>query len=226
MANVAPLRQFGRKYKDDEFAAYYAGKHDGSLTRRISNYCERAMMRRSLQRIARRAPFHSVLDCPSGAGRFLPMLAKFGVSAIAIDTAAEMLQQARRFEHLFPDSAAFIAGSAFELPLPDKSVDVVMCARLLHHFAESEKRRKVLQEFVRVARVGVVISYFDACSYRAWKRRRKVARSGRVTGRHAITRDQCKLEAADAGLQLLGHNALLRYHTEITSAAFLIAPTS
>lgn len=217
----SPQRQFGRKYKADDYARYYAEKHDSSVGRRISNDFERRMIRRSLLRIRRHHPFQSVLDCPSGTGRFLPTLASLDVSVIAMDTSDAVLREGKKHHGLFKNPPVTLAGSAFAIALPDHAVDVVLCSRLLHHIANREERVAILKEFARVARVGVVISFFDASSYRAWKRNRKAQRKGKVSGRHAITRDACVEEAVEAGLKPLGMNALLRFHTEVTAAAFL-----
>jgi len=139
-----------------------------------------------------------------------------------MDTSMQMLQQGRRHASLFRRNPTASAGSALELPLADNAVDVVLCSRLVHHIPERESRVQIMREFARVARVGVVVSFFDATSWNAWKRRRKVKRTGKTGGRHAMTRAECNDEARDAGLQPIGMNALLRYHTEVTAAAFLL----
>ncbi len=99
-----PKRSFGRKYKTDDFAKYYADKHDSTLMRRASNYLERRMIARALNRVRRRGSFKSVLDCPSGTGRFLPILAEFDASVIAIDTSETMLREGFRYHDLFRET--------------------------------------------------------------------------------------------------------------------------
>jgi len=214
-------RTFGSKYKADDYAQYYANKHETSLMRRVSNSLERRMVRKSLLRIQRRQKFHSALDCPSGTGRFLPVLAGFNVSVIAMDTSAQMLREGVRHHGAFSERPIASAGSAFELPLVDDAVDVVLCSRLVHHIPEREDRVRILRELVRVAKVGVVVSFFDSGSIRAWRRDRKAQRKGRVSGRHSITRAAFLEEAIEAGLRPIGMNALLRFHAEVTAAAFL-----
>ncbi|MGB2988254.1 MAG: class I SAM-dependent methyltransferase, partial [Phycisphaerae bacterium] len=114
------------------------------------------MIRRALRRVQRKAAFRTALDCASGTGRLLPVLAKFDVSVIAMDTAEEMLEEGRRYHHLFREPPQIKVGSALEIPLPDQSVDVVLCSRLLHHFPDAESRVQIFREFARVAKVGVV----------------------------------------------------------------------
>lgn len=183
------------------------------------------MIRRALARVHRQKQFHSVLDCPSGTGRFLPVLRGFDASLITMDTSASMLREGQAYFDSFSVSPTAIAGSAFELPLADNAVDVVLCSRLLHHIPEREGRVKILREFARVARIGVVFSFFDANSLRAWKRQRKAKRKGRLGGRHAMHRSQCEEEARDAGLQPAGMTSLLRYHTEVTAAVCFCRPS-
>lgn len=214
-------RSFGRKYKSDDYARYYTEKHHAGLGRRISNCFERKMIRRSLLRIRRHRPFESVLDCPSGTGRFLPTLASLNVSVIAMDTSYAMLREGRKQHALFKEPPVELVGSAFDIALPDNAVDVVLCCRLLHHIADREQRLIILREFARVARLGVVVSFFDARSLRAWKRERKTRRTGPRGGRHAMPRAACVEEAVCAGLKPIGMNALFRFHTEVTAAAFL-----
>ncbi len=217
----AEKRAFGQKYKADDFAHYYSQKHKSSLMRRVSNYAERLMVRRALNRIRRQSEFRSVLDCPSGTGRFLPVLRDFDPVLITMDTSASMLREGQALFTSFAVSPKAIAGSAFELPLVDNAVDVVLCSRLLHHIPERENRVRILREFSRVASIGVVFSFFDANSFRAWRRRSKEARKGRAGGRHAMLRSECEAEAREAGLMPVGMTSLLRFHTEVTAAVCL-----
>lgn len=211
------------QYQSKEHARFYADKRDATLLRRISNSLERRMIRTALRRVQRKSAFRSALDCASGTGRMLPVLAEFGVSVIATDTSAEMLEEGRRYHHLFSEEPEIKVGSALEIPLPDKCVDVVLCSRLLHHFPDAESRVQILREFARVAKIGVVVSFFDSASYGGWRRNRKKGRHHRDQRRYATSRSQFRQEAELAGLQLLNMNALLRFHAEVTAAAFLVS---
>jgi ubiquinone/menaquinone biosynthesis C-methylase UbiE len=52
---------------------------------------------------------------------------------------------------------AVVVGHALDLPFRDRSVDIVMCSQVLHHFREPEGRL-LISEMNRVARTRVVIS--------------------------------------------------------------------
>jgi len=213
---------FRVQYESDAHARYYAHKREATTAGRMSNYLERSMIRCALRRMRRKARFQSVLDLPSGAGRFLPVLAEFNVSVTAMDTSAAMLQEGRRYAKSFHRSYVAIVGSAFNVPLADDAVDLVLCARLLHHFPDARQRIDILTELARVARYGIIISFFDATSYYAWRRRRRNLRRGKASKRYSIPREQCRREGEAAGLELLGFTTSLRYCTEITGAAFLV----
>jgi ubiquinone/menaquinone biosynthesis C-methylase UbiE len=106
----------------------------------------------------------SVLDVPSGAGRFLKTLASEGRQVIEADVAFEMLEYAHGQAGRKGISAQFLQVDASRLPLADGSVDGVFCNRLLHHILETSQRAQFLREFYRVSRKYLVISFFD---YRA-----------------------------------------------------------
>lgn len=212
------------QYQSQEHAKFYANKRDATLLQRLANRFEQRMIERALRRVQRRARFDSFLDCASGTGRMLPVIANFGGAVVALDTSKEMLHEGRRHHHLFREPVQMVVGSALELPLADQSVDVVMCSRLLHHFGDTESRVRILREFARVARVGVVFSFFDSFSYRGWRRSRRSRTSHKDRGRYAIPRHQLIEEAEWAGLEPLGMNAQLRFQAEVTAAAFLVAP--
>lgn len=170
------------KYESPESAEAYRGKFERSLFRRLSSRREIGLVRRALAELGE---LRSVLDCPCGAGRLLPLLSNTGARVFGADASAAMIREAR--------AAGLCQAAAQDLPFADGSFDAVVCHRLLHHFAESEVRRSVLREAARVARKGVVVSFADADT---WKGRRVRSR------RRPITADQLAAEASAAGLIL------------------------
>jgi SAM-dependent methyltransferase len=91
----------------------------------------------------------SVLDLGAGTGKFLPHLRRTQASVIAVEPVPEMLA---RLTALHPGIAAQ-QGSAEDIPLPDSSVDAVVCAQSFHWFANAD----ALGEIRRVLRVGGVL---------------------------------------------------------------------
>lgn len=93
----------------------------------------------------------SVLDCPVGTGRFLPIYQKLGIEPQGVDVSADMVAKATA--NGFPNCQV---GDAVALPLEDQSVDVVVCTRLMIHL-QPEDAYPAIQEFKRVARRRVII---------------------------------------------------------------------
>lgn len=131
----------------------------------------------------------SVLDCACGAGRFLPSIAAYARRVWAIDQSGPMVQLARQAS---PPAWLAIA-DAGALPMPDRSVDAVVCSRLLHHFSDAEERVRILSEASRVARRAVIVSFADS---ETWKGRRAASR------RRAIPTKQLQLDSLAANLTL------------------------
>jgi ubiquinone/menaquinone biosynthesis C-methylase UbiE len=102
----------------------------------------------------------SVVDVPSGAGRFAKVLAR-DRELIEADVAFEILEFARERAESASLPVRFVQSDAAKLPLADASVDAVFCNRLLHHILKSAEREVFLREFHRVTRRYVVISFFD-----------------------------------------------------------------
>ena len=76
-----------------------------------------------------------VLDFGCGSGENIPMLARLGAKVWAIDISEQLLNIARRrlLVNGYTSDVNFIVASAYDVPLPDESVDVVFGMAILHH---------------------------------------------------------------------------------------------
>ena len=96
---------------------------------------------------------------------------------IAIDGAFSLVATAR---HRVNDA---ICADAVALPLADRSVDIVLCSQLLHHF-DHDRGLALIAELDRVARRRVIISDLR----RSWIAAAGFALAATVLGFHPITR--------------------------------------
>jgi SAM-dependent methyltransferase len=71
-----------------------------------------------------------VLDLGAGTGKLTTLLTDLGADVTAVEPDTAMLSELRR---TLP-SARALAGSAEQIPLPDASVDAVLCGQSLHWF--------------------------------------------------------------------------------------------
>jgi SAM-dependent methyltransferase len=87
-----------------------------------------------------------VLDLGAGTGKLTTRLVERGLSVVAVDPIAEMLEV---LSTALPDTPALL-GTAEEIPLPDNSVDAVLVAQAWHWFDPE----RAIPEVVRVLRPG------------------------------------------------------------------------
>ena len=102
-----------------------------------------------LQQVLGLAPGRQVLDLGAGTGKFTRLLARTGAQVTAVEPVPEMRAQ---LAAAVPGVTA-LGGTAEALPLPDASVDAVVCAQAFHWFANEA----ALQEIHRVLRPGACL---------------------------------------------------------------------
>ncbi|HWL39295.1 MAG TPA: methyltransferase domain-containing protein [Gemmatimonadaceae bacterium] len=99
----------------------------------------------------------SLLDVGTGLGD-IPRQARqvadesgIELRAFGLDSAEELARASRSAVD------CVVCGDALQLPFADRSVDVVMCSQVLHHFSHDDAIA-LLREMDRVARVRVIVS--------------------------------------------------------------------
>lgn len=91
----------------------------------------------------------SVLDVGAGTGRAVRFLAQAGVRVVGVEPVEALRTQAEE------RGGEYVDGSAYELPFPDDSFDVLIATGLMHHLDRPEI---ALSEMMRVACRGIMIS--------------------------------------------------------------------
>lgn len=191
-----------------EQARHYFVKHMTGFERRLSNWLEHSMAARALA-IAGKPK--SVLDLPCGAGRFWELLASVpDRDLLGADYSAAMISTALTCQppHV---TARFktIRTSAFDINLPNGSVDCIFSMRLLHHLHDREARARMLREFHRVSRDTVCVSLWVDRNIQAWWRCRGHRNGDREQTRFLFRRSQIECEFLECGFDILGSVALL-----------------
>ncbi len=102
------------------------------------------------------APRATVLDCPAGTGRFIPLLLSRADRVYGLDISHDMLRQAEK--KIADPRVSLLRGDSLRIPLRDKAVDCVVCIRLLNWVREPTME-KMVAEFVRVARGGLILGF-------------------------------------------------------------------
>lgn len=195
---------FSDKYTDSHSQEYFQ-KHN---EKKFSDRMEHRMAQRALALAGNPS---SVLDLPCGTGRFWSMLAQDPKrELLAADYSEAMLEVARRTrDPSVVQRFRLLQCSAFEITLPDDSVDCIFCIRLMHHIGDSTNRIAMLREFHRVSRDTVVLSLWVNGNYKAWRRRRledaRRQRGENSDNRFIVPRAQFEQECREAGFEIVGH---------------------
>lgn len=95
----------------------------------------------------------TVLDVPVGTGRFLELYEALGLDVIGMDISDEMLEIARAKQ----PGADLILANVLDIPLPDKSVDIAVCVRMLY-FLRPDEMARAMSELRRVTREKMIVT--------------------------------------------------------------------
>ena len=204
---MRPIKlEFSDKY-DQQHAQQYFHKHQDGLARRLSHQRDEQLARRAL---ALAGEPGLVLDLPSGAGRFWPLLAeKANRVIIGADNSKAMIETACAAQP--PEVVARVRPlqtSAFAIDLPDNSVDSIFCMRLFHHIGEAAHRKTILSEFQRVSRDSVILSLWVDGNFKAWRRKKLEQRRSAKTeqdnyqNRFVLPADTVEEEFKAAGFRI------------------------
>jgi ubiquinone/menaquinone biosynthesis C-methylase UbiE len=157
MSGSHDITSYSRRLQDETRAELYAKRFESGSRRRIDKREQHAVRKI----FAGLKSCHSVLDVPSGAGRFINTLSQGGRRVIEADVAFEILEYAQSKAVKLKIDAQALQGDAARLPLTSGAVDCVFSNRLLHHIHASSERKALLKEFHRVSRRYAVVSFFN-----------------------------------------------------------------
>ena len=99
----------------------------------------------------------TVIDLGAGTGKFTGRLLATGAQVIAVEPVAQMLE---KLADAWPQVLA-VHGTATDLPLPDASVDVVVCAQAFHWFASAEALTEIARVLKPGGRLGLIWNLRD-----------------------------------------------------------------
>jgi ubiquinone/menaquinone biosynthesis C-methylase UbiE len=94
-----------------------------------------------------------VLDIPVGTGRFLSLYRKLGLAPLGMDVSPDMMIQAQAKDR----DADIRFGDIHDIPLADKSVESVVCIRLLT-LIDTPDINQAMAEMARVATKRIIVS--------------------------------------------------------------------
>lgn len=152
-------------------------------------------------------PGSTVLDVPSGMGRFTDLIDRNGHRAVSIDLLFEHVHYIANRQNRTSTSA--LQADIGRLPLADNSIDAALCIRLLHHLTPAQITT-ALAELHRVTCSALFTFY----SRRTFKFMKKRLRGRPLNGRYysPLTIEQLCRDAGWSGRSALTSNPLHNLH--------------
>lgn len=168
-----------QNYNSTRGAEAYKADYRHKLHRKLSDKRERALLAAYFHELGRCgiAEIGTLLDMPCGHGRLSDLLKRHCRELIEADWSSTMVSLNRR-DH-GDEQRSYFRASALEIPLPDRSVDVVVSFRLSHHLETQELRERHLRELFRVAGKAVIVTWFSATSLKNVLRQVRVRLTGK-----------------------------------------------
>lgn len=156
-------------YKSDSAIIHYEKERFSGLLGKYRYYREQKAVTQIIDMLPNDLTF---ADCPCGNGRWWPVLVRRARRIIAVDVSQTMLRYAAKRKKNFDIEIEIHEGDAENLCLADGSVDYTFSHALTKHLP-IPIQYKVLVEFARVSRHGVICSFgiFSHLSYEFWRRR-------------------------------------------------------
>ena len=182
-----------QNYNSTRGAEAYKADYRNKLHRKFTDKRERALLHRYFAQIGR---VDSILDLPCGHGRLADLLKTHCNRLVEADWSFTMVSLNRR-DH-GTDQRGYCRASALEIPLGDRSVDVVVSFRLSHHLETQELRERHLRELFRVARKTVVVTWFSATSIKNLLRAVRVKFAGKKP-KNVLRNDRVRAIAESCG---------------------------
>lgn len=187
-------------YQDEAIARGYDG-HRFEGARSFRNRAKWLAIQRALSR----ASFvRTILDLPTGTGRFVESFLEEGHVLVGADISHAMMREAAVKLGEEPPSTmlGFVQCDAEALPFHDASFDAVVSIRFFMHLTP-EVRVKVLTEFARVSKHWVIVDYRHRHAPRNVLKRWAHALGLRPPAPPRVSREEIESEALDAGLNVV-----------------------
>lgn len=103
-------------------------------------------------------PGKTAIDLGAGTGKFTARLLETGAQVIAVEP---VLQMREKLANALPQLKA-LAGTAEAIPLPDESVDAVVCAQSFHWFATPAALAEIRRVLKPGGKLGLIWNMRDA----------------------------------------------------------------
>lgn len=198
-------------YQNDKIASKYDENRFTNIKGKLTNYLEKNAIYKAMKSI----PDNSkVLDVPCGTGRATEWLLQKGFRVTAFDISEEMISQAKNKLNRYSNIEQFYVGDAENSNLDDNAFDCVVSVRLMGHIPP-EVRIKMLNEFKRLSKNYVVVTYYHAFSIQRYLRRFiDIFSKEKRSMWFPVSKKEMMLELNESGLKVVSIYPIMKFISE------------
>jgi ubiquinone/menaquinone biosynthesis C-methylase UbiE len=142
------------KWRDIEHVQCYVDQRYKKWDQRWLDYREQKIIKSFFEEFSLRG---TILDIPSGCGRFTELLSTYGETHAADGAYLPLLFQLKRGKYQAVTSCNCLVE---QLPYADSSFDIVNSIRLIQHIRTRKERIEIFKELNRVCRGWMIISFY------------------------------------------------------------------
>ena len=143
----------GNDYMGLKAKVYETSRQDEIFWKKESEY-----VKKTITQLVGTENIETVLDLPSGTGRFFPMYEALNLKYIGGDLSDDMLLEGdKKIKN--DELGQNFRMSSTNIPLPSNSVDIIVCLRFLQWIIPFKEVKKTLQEFHRVSRKYCIVEF-------------------------------------------------------------------
>lgn len=192
---------------------------DKYTSRRSARHqAEMALVQRCFPQLPKGSP---VLDAPCGAGRVSLWMARQGWQVDAMDLGAAAVDYTRQSITEQGLQVNALEGDIFDMPWEDRHFRAVICFRLIHHFADRDIRRRLVQELARVSGEHLLVSYLSSGSATGIKRRLRLLFTGKRHRQNHISLAELVADLREVGFALIQDTPQRRFFHSLHLARFI-----
>jgi SAM-dependent methyltransferase len=179
----------------------YERKRYRGIDQKLVHMREKGIIQEILKRVGDRDA--RALDVPCGYGRFSSLLLEQGMYLASSDLSFHMVKRAIERDEESGWPLGVVADCKLGLPFKDGVFSLLLSMRFFHHLHQKEERKAVLEEFSRVTKEWVVLSYYqmNLLHHLQRKLRRKIKKS--KTRIKMISRGEFERELREKGFKIV-----------------------
>lgn len=187
-------------FKKQEVEDYERKRYRG-VDQRLVQAREKRILRKILERIGKEDAL--VLDVPCGYGRFSHLMLERGCSLVSSDLSFHMVKRTMERSKESVRLSGVVADGILGLPFKQEVFDFILSMRFFHHLHQRKERKAVLEEFSRVVKEQVILSYYQINPLHVVQRklRRRIKKS--KTRIKMLSREEFEKEVEKVGFKIV-----------------------